>query len=108
MAVWGMNHGDDLLKRKLQTASSVPWSPVRSCFVLVSDQFIITDLTGVYDPCQTRAFSTTGIRCTEIACWIEAHQYQTVFTISAGIIDTKDRMNGYYDQITWASGVRPE
>ena len=34
----------------------------------------------------------------EIACWIEAHQYQTVFTISAGIIDTKDRMNDY-DQI---------
>lgn len=90
----GMNYGDYLLK---ETANCIQraMEPGQKLFRLVSDQFIITDLTG-------RSVSDARLLYNriryEIACWIEAHQYQTVFTISAGIIDTKDRMNDY-DQI---------
>ena len=88
---FGMNYGDYLLK---ETAGCIQraMEPGQRLFRLVSDQFIIIDLTGrtladarlLYD----------RIRY-EIARWIEEHQYQTVFTVSAGIIDTKDRINDY-------------
>lgn len=91
---FGMNYGDYLLK---ETAGCIQraMEPGQRLFRLVSDQFIIIDLTGrtladarlLYD----------RIRY-EIARWIEEYQYQTVFTVSAGIIDTKDRINDY-DQI---------
>lgn len=90
----GMNYGDYLLK---ETANCIQraMEPGQKLFRLVSDQFIITDLTG-------RSVSDARLLYNriryEIACWIETHQYQTVFTISAGIIDTKDRVNDY-DQI---------
>lgn len=90
----GMNYGDYLLK---ETADCIrrAMEPGQRLFRLVSDQFIISDFSGrtVKD---ARALYNR-IRH-EIADWIEAHQYQTVFTVSASIIETDGRKNDY-DQI---------
>lgn len=70
----GMNYGDYLLK---ETANCIQraMEPGQKLFRLVSDQFIITDLTG-------RSMSDASLLYNriryEIARWIEAHQYQTV------------------------------
>ena len=90
----GMNYGDYLLK---ETADCIQQAiePGQKLFRLVSDQFIITDLSG-RSVADARSLYDR-IRC-EIGRWTEAHQYQTVFTVSAGIIDTENRLNDY-DQI---------
>ena len=91
---FGMNFGDYLLK---ETADCIrrAMEPEQRLFRLVSDQFIITDMSGrsirdakqLYDRIRT-----------EISSWVEAHQYQILFTVSAGIIGTGGRVNDY-DQI---------
>ena len=87
----GMNYGDFLLK---ETANGIQrvMEPQQKLFRLVSDQFIITDLSGktISDACHLYG----QIRF-EISRWVEAHHYQTVFTISAGIIGTGGRWNDY-------------
>lgn len=90
----GMNYGDFLLKETANCIQKVI-EPEQKLFRLVSDQFIITDLSGksISDACRLY----DKIR-SEISRWVEEHQYQTVFTISAGIIDTDGRHNDY-DQL---------
>lgn len=73
----GMNYGDYLLK---ETANCIQraMEPGQKLFRLVSDQFIITDLTG-------RSVSDARLLYNriryEIACWIEAHQYRLFYDI---------------------------
>lgn len=90
----GMNYGDYLLRETAECISNV-LEPHQKLFRLVSDQFIITDFSGrtVEDACMLY----DRIRYS-INRWIENHQYQTIFTVSAGIIGTEGRHNDY-DQI---------
>lgn len=90
----GMNYGDYLLKETADCIRRV-MEPEQKLFRLVSDQFIISDLSG--KSVQEAKALYNRIRA-EINVWIEEHQYQTVFTISAGIIDIEGRDNDY-DQI---------
>ena len=88
---FGMNFGDYLLKETADCIRRV-MEPEQRLFRLVSDQFIIADLSGrnirdakqLYDRIRT-----------EISSWVEAHQYQILFTVSAGIIGTGGRANDY-------------
>ena len=91
---FGMNYGDYLLK---ETADCIrrAMEPGQRLFRLVSDQFIISDFSG--KTVEDARTLYNRIRY-EITCWIEAHQYQTIFTVSAGIIETENRKNDY-DQI---------
>lgn len=90
----GMNYGDYLLKETADCIRRV-MEPGQRLFRLVSDQFIISDLGG--KTVQDARVLYNRIRY-EITRWIEEHQYQTVFTVSAGIIETDGRKNDY-DQI---------
>lgn len=91
---FGMNFGDYLLKETADCIQRV-MEPEQRLFRLVSDQFIIADLSGrsirdakqLYDRIRT-----------EISSWVEAHQYQILFTVSVGIIGTGGRANDY-DQL---------
>ena len=91
---FGMNFGDYLLKETADCIQRV-MEPEQRLFRLVSDQFIIADLSGrsIRDAKQLYE----RIR-TEISSWVEAHQYQILFTVSAGIIGTGGRANDY-DQL---------
>lgn len=87
----GMNYGDYLLKETADCIRRV-MQPEQKLFRLVSDQFIISDLTG--KSVKDARILYNRIRA-EINAWIEEHQYQTVFTVSAGIIDIEGRDNDY-------------
>ena len=91
---FGMNFGDYLLKETADCIQRV-MEPEQRLFRLVSDQFIIADLSGrsIRDAKQLYE----RIR-TEISSWVEVHQYQILFTVSAGIIGTGGRANDY-DQL---------
>ena len=91
---FGMNFGDYLLKETADCIQRV-MEPEQRLFRLVSDQFIIADLSGrsIRDAKQLYE----RIR-TEISSWVEAHQYQILFTVSTGIIGTGGRANDY-DQL---------
>lgn len=91
---YGMNYGDYLLRETADCIRNV-LEPHQKLFRLVSDQFIISDFSDrtVEDAC----ILYDRIRY-EINHWIEEHQYQTIFTVSAGIIGTQGRKNDY-DQI---------
>ena len=90
----GMNYGDYLLKETADCIQRV-MEPGQKLFRLVSDQFIITDLNG--RSIQDAKHLYNRIRY-EIGSWIEKHQFQIVFTVSAGIVQTGGRANDY-DQI---------
>ena len=91
---FGMNFGDYLLKETADCIQRV-MEPEQRLFRLVADQFIIADLSGrsIRDAKQLYE----RIR-TEISSWVEAHQYQILFTVSAGIIGTGGRATDY-DQL---------
>ena len=91
---FGMNFGDYLLK---ETADCIrrAMEPEQRLFRLVSDQFIITDMSGRSIRDAKQLYDRIRM---EISSWVEAHQYQILFTVSAGIIGTGGRVNDY-DQI---------
>ncbi len=91
---FGMNFGDYLLK---ETADCIrrAMEPEQRLFRLVSDQFIIADMSGRSIRDAKQLYDRIRM---EISSWVEAHQYQILFTVSAGIIGTGGRVNDY-DQI---------
>ena len=91
---FGMNFGDYLLKETADCIQCV-LEPEQKLFRLVSDQFIIADLSG--RSIQEARQLYNKIRY-EVGRWIEQHHFETVFTVSAGIIRTGGRANDY-DQI---------
>ena len=90
----GMNYGDYLLRETADCIRNV-LEPHQKLFRLVSDQFIITDLSGRNTDDAYALYDRIRFA---INRWIENHQYQTIFTVSAGIIGTEGRHNDY-DQI---------
>lgn len=93
----GMNYGDYLLKETADCIQRV-MEPGQKLFRLVSDQFIITDISG--KSVQDAQILYDRIRY-EIACWVEEHRYQTLFTVSAGILSVGGRANDYDQLLTY-------
>lgn len=91
---FGMNFGDYLLKETADCIQRV-MEPEQRLFRLVSDQFIIADLSGRNIRDAKQLYDRIRM---EISSWVEAHQYQILFTVSAGIIGTEGRANDY-DQL---------
>lgn len=91
---FGMNFGDYLLKETADCIQRV-MEPEQRLFRLVSDQFIIADLSGRNIRDAKQLYDRIRM---EISSWVEAHQYQILFTVSVGIIGTGGRANDY-DQL---------
>lgn len=91
---FGMNFGDYLLKETADCIRRV-MEPEQRLFRLVSDQFIIADMSGRSIRDAKQLYDRIRM---EISSWVEAHQYQILFTVSVGIIGTGGRANDY-DQL---------
>lgn len=87
----GMKYGDFILRQVAECIQN-NLSEKQRLFRIVADEFMIVDFTGTETSDAVDLYKQ--IR-RSIDCFIEQNKYQAVFTISAGIIDTRGLYGGY-------------